>query len=358
MINITLKIITLIEDYLKKIGILTAGGDCPGLNAIIRSVVISANLINMEVIGFLNGFAGLNENQYRNLSPRDVEDIIDRGGSILGCSGKNPFIEENKKNCLENFKNLNLEGVIVIGGNSSMGTAFLAHKEGINVIGIPKTIDNDVFGTDITVGFDTAVQIATEAIDRLKTTAQSHDRIMVVETMGRDVGWIAVASGIAGGADLIITPEKAIDPDKLVKSVKRINKNSGNNSNVIVIGEGAKFINDQEQTITSRPDGSKRLGGIGNRLAEFISDQTGFETRVSVIGHLQRGGTPTTRDRLLASRFGVFATKSLSKGEGGFMVADKGRTIIKQPLKLVANKIKKVDPQLLETARSLETIAF
>ena len=239
-----------------------------------------------------------------------------------------------------------------------MGTAFLAHKEGINVIGIPKTIDNDVFGTDITVGFDTAVQIATEAIDRLKTTAQSHDRIMVVETMGRDVGWIAVASGIAGGADLIITPEKAIDPEKLVKSVKSMNKNSGNNSNVIVIGEGAKFINDQEQTITSRPDGSKRLGGIGNRLAEFISEQTGFETRVSVIGHLQRGGTPTTRDRLLASRFGVFATKSLSKGEGGFMVADKGRTIIKQPLELVANKIKKVDPQLLETARSLETITF
>ena len=344
---------------MKKIGILTAGGDCPGLNAVIRSVVISAKTMNISVVGILNGFSGIKENLFKILSTDDVEWIIDRGGSILGCSGDNPFISKQSiKKCLKNIQNQNIDGLIVVGGNSSMGTAHLANQNGIDVIGIPKTIDNDVYGTDITVGFDTAVQIATEAIDRLRTTAQSHDRIMVIETMGRDVGWIAVASGIAGGADLIITPEQPINPEKLVESVKKINKNSGNNCNVIVIGEGAKFINDQNQTTTYRPDGSKRLGGIGNRLAEFISEQTGFETRVSVIGHLQRGGTPTTRDRLLASHFGVFAVKSFSKRESGFMVAYKGREIVKQPLKFVANKIKKVDPLLLQTAKSLETIAF
>ena len=342
---------------MKNIGILTAGGDCPGLNAAIRAVVLSAKSMNAEVVGFLDGFLGVKNNRITNLETSDVEWIIDRGGSILGCSGANPFksLEDSNK-CMQTIKKHNLYGLIVIGGNSSMGTAYLGQQKGLKIIGIPKTIDNDVYGTDVTIGFDTAVQIATEAIDRLKTTAQSHDRVMVIETMGRDVGWLSVAAGIAGGADLIITPEKLMDPRNVVQAVTKIHENSGRNYIIIVVGEGAKFLNDSKQTKISRPDGATRLGGIGTRVAELIADQTGFETRVSVIGHLQRGGPPSPRDRLLASRFGVYATKRLISGESGFMVADNGGNLTKQPLETVANKVKKVDPQLLKIAESLETL--
>ncbi len=341
---------------MSSIGIMTVGGDCPGLNAAIRAVVFRAGDRDRSVVGFLDGFEGLAQDRTVALSKANTWDILGRGGSILGCSGENPFRDDREAAdaAVDNFNSHRLDGLIVIGGNSSMGTALMAEERGIPVVGIPKTIDNDVEGTDITIGFDTAVQTATEAIDRLRTTAESHDRVMIVETMGRDFGWIAVAAGIAGGADIILTPEEPVDVEAVARTVKS-RQDNGLEFTVIVIGEGATFRGEDVQYGSQRPgDRYMHLSGVGRVLADKLEelDPGRWKLTVSVIGHLQRGGSPTSTDRILASRFGVRAVDALLDGSHGNMVAIRDGKLALTPLTEVAGKLKAVDPELLADVRT------
>jgi len=338
---------------MKKIGVLTGGGDCPGLNATIRAVVKKGiNEYNYEICGILAGWEGLIDGNIKELDMNSVSGILNRGGTIIGTSRTNPFGKDNKgdpERILENIKKLNLHAIVSIGGEDTQGVAFKLYEMGVNVVGIPKTIDNDLQGTDYTFGFDTAVNIATEAIDRIHTTAESHNRVMVVEVMGRHTGWIATFAGIAGGADIILIPEKPIDIKEVYETIKRRHQR-GRNFSIVVVAEGTKLpVEDKEeedfvlQSAKKDAFGHVMLGGVGSVLSKMIEKGTGFESRCTVLGHTQRGGTPTAFDRVLGTRFGIAAVDLIHKGEFGKIVVLKGNEIVPIELKVVMGQYKTVD---------------
>ncbi len=318
-----------------RIGILTGGGDCPGLNAVIRAVVRKGEgQYGHEVIGFLHGWRGVMENDSIPLTIAGTRGILARGGTVLLSSRTNPFKSEGGEvSVRRTLDEMSIDALIAIGGEDTLGVAARLADAGIRVVGVPKTIDNDLSATDVTFGFDTAVQTATEAIDRLRTTAESHDRVMVVEVMGRHAGWIALHSGMAGGADVILIPERPFDIDEVVAYLTR-RHSAGRRASVIVVAEGAIPKAGTLETITGETDdfGHARLGGIGNRLTEEIERRTGWETRATILVHVIRGGTPTANDRLLATRFGLAAIDAVQAGDFGSMVALRGTEIVRVPL--------------------------
>ena len=335
------------------LGILTGGGDCPGLNAVIRAVVKKARIsYDWDVIGIKNGWKGLVEGQVEPLTLYRVSGILHRGGTILGTSRKNPFkTEEDTERVLDNLRRFGIEALVAVGGDDTLSAALALQKLGIPVVGIPKTIDNDIVGTDFTFGFNTAVSIVTEAIDRLHTTAESHHRVMVVEVMGRHSGWIAVMAGIAGGADLILIPEVPYDLNKICDMLKKRHELKA--FSIVVVAEGVTQINsDKAVTQTDKLDefGHVRLGGVGQLIGHAIEERTGIETRVTILGHVQRGGTPTAYDRVLATRFGVAAVEALKNKEYGKMVALRSEKIITIPLEEAILKNKKVDMEFYQMA--------
>ncbi|MCM8783766.1 MAG: 6-phosphofructokinase [Candidatus Omnitrophica bacterium] len=337
-----------------RIGILTGGGDCPGLNPVIRAVVRKALNEGYEVIGIKNGWKGMIEKDVITLDLHSISGILPKGGTILGTSRTNPFKKpEDVKKVIENYKNLGLNALVAVGGEDTLGVAYKLTKEGINIVGVPKTIDNDLSATDYTFGFDTAVNIATECIDRLHTTAESHHRIIVVEVMGRHAGWIAVEAGIAGGADVVLIPEVPINIDEVCTLIKK-RHSRGKTFSIVVVAEGAKFEESQITTQKEKIDefGHVRLGGVGELLGEIIEHKTGFETRVVILGHLQRGGTPTAFDRVLGTRFGIKAVELIIKGEFGKMVSLQGNRIVSVPLERAVEKLKTVDMELYEIAKT------
>jgi len=337
----------------KKIGVLTGGGDCPGLNSVIRAVVRYAIQKGYEVLGIKNGWKGLVECSTVTLTLEAVSGILSKGGTILGTSRTNPYkTEGQKEKVVANFKKLGLQALIVIGGEDTLGVASKLYKEGLNIVGAPKTIDNDLLCTDVTFGFDTAINIATEAIDRVHTTAESHNRIMVVEVMGRHAGWIAIESGIAGGADVILIPEVPIDIVEVCSILKKRHKR-GKSFSIVVVAEGAKFKEGKLVKQEERLDafGHIRLGGIGHSLGDEIEKRTGFETRVTVLGHIQRGGTPTAFDRVLGTRFGIKAMELVLKNDFGKMTALQGSKVVAVPLEKAVSKLKTVDMELYDIAK-------
>lgn len=338
---------------MKRLGVLTGGGDCPGLNPVIRAVVRKAFQEGYEVLGIKYGWKGLIEGEVTPLDLRSVSGILPKGGTILGTSRTNPYKKEGGVEKVKgNFKKFELDALIAIGGEDTLGVANKLVKEGLKVVGVPKTIDNDLNETDFTFGFDTAVNIVTECIDRLHTTAESHNRIMVVEVMGRHAGWIAVHSGIAGGADVILIPELPIDIDE-VCGILRKRHEHGKNFSIVVVAEGATFKNDKEVLSTEKLDefGHVRLGGIGQILGELIEKKTGFETRVTVLGHIQRGGSPTAFDRVLGTRFGVKAVELVKEGRFGEMVSLRGNKIVSVPIEKAVGTLKTVDMDLYNIAK-------
>jgi phosphofructokinase-like protein len=311
-----------------RIGVLTGGGDCPGLNAVIRAVVRKGvDHYGHAIVGFRDGWRGVIESSTQELTIESVRGILPRGGTILGSSRTNPFKRgDGVDRVRESLANHRIDGLIAIGGEDTLGAAAKLHAEGVNVVGVPKTIDNDLGGTDRTFGFDTAVQVATEAIDRLHTTAESHHRNLVVEVMGRHAGWIALHAGLAGGADVILIPEQPFDIDEVCRLIRR-RHDRGRYFAIIVVAEGATPV---EGTMEITGDGQTdefghvRLGGIGQRLEREIEQRTGYETRATVLGHIQRGGTPTAYDRVLATQFGLVAIDAVSDGRWGMMAALRG----------------------------------
>lgn len=336
----------------KKIGILTGGGDCPGLNPVIRAVVRKAYNEGYEVIGFKNGWKGIIENDTMKLNLDAISGILPKGGTILGTSRTNPYKKEGGVDKVkQSFKDNGLEALVAVGGEDTLGVANKLCKEGLPVVGVPKTIDNDLSATDYTFGFDTAINIAMECIDRLHTTAESHHRVMVAEVMGRHAGWIAVESGIAGGADVILIPEKPIEIEDVCASIKKRHAR-GKTFSIVVVAEGAKFAS-KDVTVEEKLDefGHVRLGGIGELLAHEIEKRTGYETRVSVFGHIQRGGSPTAFDRILGTRFGVKAMELVLQKQFGKMVALAGNKIIAVPLEDAVKELKTVDEEMYEIAK-------
>lgn len=336
-----------------KIGILTGGGDCPGLNPVIRGVVRTAINGDDEVLGIRYGWKGLLEKDTVPLDLRSVSGILPKGGTILGTSRTNPYKKENgPKTAKENLKALGLDALIAIGGEDTLGVATKLAQEGVKVVGVPKTIDNDLGATDFTFGFDTSVNIVMECIDRLHTTAESHNRIMVVEVMGRHAGWIAAYAGIAGGADYILIPEIPIDLDEICASIKHRHQR-GKNFSIIVVSEGAAFKESDVAVQEKKLDefGHVRLGGIGEALGKIIEQRTGFETRVTVLGHIQRGGSPTAFDRVLGTRFGVRAYELVKEGKFGRMVSLRGTDIVDVPLEEATKTLKTLDLKLYEIAK-------
>ena len=336
----------------KKIGVLTGGGDCPGLNPTIRAIVRKALKESISVVGFRNGWKGLIENDTMPLDLNSVSGILPKGGTILKTSRTNPYKEPKRVDEVKKtYKANKLDALIAIGGEDTLGVASKLAKEGLNIVGCPKTIDNDLSCTDFTFGFDTAVNIATEAIDRLHTTAESHHRVMVVEIMGRHAGWIATYAGIAGGADMILIPEIPFDVEEVCDTIKKRHAR-GKDFSIVVTAEGAKMKN-QELLKTEKKDafGHVLLGGIGDTLGKEIEKRTGYETRVTVLGHIQRGGTPTAFDRVLATRFGVKAVELVMAGDFGKMVGLKGNEIKGMPLEDAVGTLKTVDMELYEIAK-------
>jgi ATP-dependent phosphofructokinase / diphosphate-dependent phosphofructokinase len=335
------------------IGILTGGGDCPGLNAVIRAVVRRADKLGYKVVGIKNGWQGLVKGVAEPLTLFSVSGILPRGGTILGTSRTNPLkTEESKKKLLANMKKLKIDYVIAVGGEDTLGVARKLAAEKFKVVGVPKTIDNDVEGTDQTFGFDTAVSIVTEAIDRLHSTAESHQRVMVVEVMGRHTGWIAIVGGIAGGADCILIPEEPKTIEEICDIVKKRHAR-GRLFSIVVVAEGFQLAGaDQVVTKNQKLDqfGHVHLGGIGEVIGSQIEERTGFETRVTVLGHIQRGGTPTAFDRLLGTRYGVRAVDLIENGKFGHMVCLKGNRIADIHMSKAMRKLKFVDPSLIEIA--------
>ncbi len=337
---------------MKKVGVLTGGGDCPGLNSVIRAVVRKFINEGLEVIGIQNGWKGLIEKQTIPLNLDIISGILPKGGTILGTSRTNPYkAKGDVAKVKQNYKSLNLYALIAIGGEDTLGVATKLHHEGLNLVGVPKTIDNDVAVTDYTFGFNTAVNIVTECIDRLHTTAESHHRIIVVETMGRHVGWIAVHAGIAGGADIILIPEIPIDIKQVCETIKKRHRR-GKTFSIVVVAEGAKFK--EEDLILQKKGkdefGHVRLGGVSKILADKIEKLTGFETRFTVLGHIQRGGSPTASDRLLGTLFGVKAAELVLKDDFGKMVALIGNKVTSVPLSEAEGKFKTVDMELYKIA--------
>ncbi len=313
-----------------KIGVLTGGGDCPGLNAVIRGIVKKAERGGDSVLGIKNGWAGLVNGLVEPLTDYSVGGIHARGGTILGTSRTNPFkSQESVQKSQTNFKKYGLDAIIAIGGEDTLGVARRFSDLGMPVVGCPKTIDNDLPGTDQTFGFDTAINIATEALDRLHSTAESHHRIMVVEVMGRDSGWIATIAGIAGGADYIVVPEKPYDMQEIVASLKRRHAR-GKGFSIVVVAEGATPKGGQLVTQSAGTDdfGHVRLGGVGSVIARELEHLMGVETRVTILGHVQRGGSPTAYDRVLATRYGLRAYDLVKAGKFGRMAALAGVQIV------------------------------
>src|SRR5687767_13995125 len=330
-----------------RIGVLTGGGDCPGLNAVIRAVVrkgIKAH--GWEIVGFRNGWQGPIENLTKSIDLADVEEILTRGGTILGSSRTNPYkVEGGVDRIRETIAENQIDAIIAIGGEDTLGVAKRLTDDGIGVVGVPKTIDNDLGATDYTFGFDTAVNIAMEAIDRLHTTAESHHRALVVEVMGRHAGWIALHSGMAGGANIILIPERPFDIDKVCAQVE--SRFATRYSPIIVVAEGATPKAGTMELVSGEKDafGHVRLGGIGDRLAHEIEERTGREARAVTLGHIQRGGTPTAFDRWLATRFGLHAIQAVTDGEFGVMVALRGTDIVRLPLSEGTSELKVVRPE-------------
>jgi 6-phosphofructokinase 1 len=340
------------------LGILTGGGDCPGLNAAIRAAVRKWHrATGGRVLGIRRGWHGMVYGVAEELSLLKVSGILPKGGTILGTSRTNPQREpDGLQRIAENFRRWDLRGLLAVGGEDTLGVAADLCARGHPVVGIPKTIDNDLWGTDYTFGFDTAVNIATEAIDRLHTTAESHDRVIVVEVMGRHAGWIAVSAGLAGGADVILVPEKPIDVDA-VCGVIRKRHDDGKDFSIVVVAEGARLgAGVGDEGLVTRHDqrdafGHVQLGGIGNVLGAEIQRRTGFDTRVSILGYMQRGGTPTAFDRVLATRFGVAAVELVLRGEFGKMVALQGNRIVAVDLREATARLKTLDEELYEIAQ-------
>jgi ATP-dependent phosphofructokinase / diphosphate-dependent phosphofructokinase len=338
----------------KSVGILTGGGDCPGLNAVIRAVVRRADRAGWDVVAAREGWRGLVEPIFEDLGPAQVSGILPRGGTIIGTSRTNPFkLQGGVEQVLQNFTDRGLDALVAIGGEDTLGVAARLHAEhGLPVVGVPKTIDNDLSGTDYTFGFDTAVFIATEAIDRLHTTAESHNRVMVVEVMGRHTGWIAVMSGIAGGADVILVPEIPVDFDQVAETIRK-RHSRGKNFSIVVVSEGCELpgLEDAgEQDQFGHVILAKR--GVGEALGREIEQRTGYETRVTVLGHVQRGGTPTPRDRVLATRFGLKAADLALSGEFGQMAALRGDDVIAVPLAEATAQLKVVPREWYDVAHA------
>jgi len=337
-----------------KVGILSGGGDAPGLNAVIRAVVRKGiNNYGYEIVGIKDGWHGLLENEFMPLDLASTSGILPRGGSILGTSRTNPFKQEKEpEKILKNTKKAGLDAVVAVGGDDTLSVAFKLGNMGLKCVGVPKTIDNDLCGTDYTFGFNTAVSIATEAIDRLHTTAETHHRVMVVEVMGRHTGWIALEAGLAGGADAILIPEKPFDIDETCRYIK-LRQQRGRGFSIVVVAEGAKPKSGKETVCSDSVDqfGNIRLGGVGHYLEKEIEKCIGVETRCVVLGHLQRGGSPTAFDRILATRFGIGAIDLVHEKKFGYMVAIHGNKIVSVPLKDVVGKRKTVDLDLYEVAK-------
>lgn len=335
-----------------RVGMLTGGGDCPGLNAVIRAIVVDADRRGSDAVGLLEGWRGLVEGMVRRLEPEDVRGILRRGGTLLRTSRTNPFRDDaTRDRALDQFRSLELDALIAIGGEDTLGVASRFHREhGLPVVGVPKTIDNDLLGTDYTLGFDTAVSIATEAVDRLHTTAESHNRVMVVEVMGRHSGWIALHAGLAGGADVIAIPERETTIEEVCKAI-RARADAGRTFSIIVVAEGAQ-IDHLETRRRSAADefGHALLGGIGQLLAEEVEERTGFETRVTVLGHVQRGGTPTATDRVLGTRLGLCASELVHRGEFGKLAALHGADVRATDLGVVERGTKTVPVELSDRA--------
>jgi len=351
---------------IKSVGVLTGGGDCPGLNAVIRSVARACFQHNIRVWGIQNGFGGLVENQITELTDKEVSGILHRGGTILGTTNRdNPFkylvtvngtteYQDKSGQALENLRSKHIDALIVIGGDGSLRIAHDFHKLGFPVVAVPKTIDNDIPGTERTFGFDTAVSCACDALDRLHTTAESHHRVMVLEVMGRYAGWIALYSGLAGGADCILLPEIPFDINSVIKKINN-RKEKGKLFSIIVAAEGA-FPFNGEQTVARIVEGSPekiRLGGVGEKLTREIEALTGIESRCTVLGHLQRGGSPTSFDRVLSTRYGVAAVDALVASHTGCMVALQNNRIVRVPIESIAGQPGNVPLSFLDFGRSI-----
>jgi phosphofructokinase-like protein len=337
-----------------KVGVLTGGGDCPGLNAVIRAVSRRSFARGHEIVGIREGWRGLVEAKFEPLGPREVSGLLPRGGTILGTSRTNPYRVEGGVDAVrENFAREGLDALVAIGGEDTLGVATRLHAEHeFPVVGVPKTIDNDLSATDYTFGFDTAVFTCTEAIDRLHTTAESHNRVMVVEVMGRHTGWIAVMSGIAGGADVILIPEQPVSLEDACKEIRHRHQR-GKDFSIVVVSEGYELdgVGDADDVDEF---GHVRLSerGVGARLAQEIESRTGFETRVTVLGHVQRGGSPTPRDRVLATRYGLKAADLVHEGRFGRMAALHGDSIVDVALEEATAQLKTVPDDWYEVARA------
>jgi len=337
-----------------KIGLLTGGGDCPGLNAVIRAVVKKSIFQHdHQVVGILEGWRGLLEEGYiQEMGLERVSGILHRGGTILKTSRTNPYKEKNgERRIIQNMRKWGIDALVAVGGEDTLGVAARLCSK-VKIVGVPKTIDNDIYGTDYTFGFDTAVNIAMEAIDRIHTTAESHNRVMVIEVMGRHTGWIAVEAGIAGGADLVLIPEKSVDMDKICNVIQK-RHGRGKDFSIVVVAEGAKIpmrAKEEEKLVVQNAAkdafGHARLGGIGKVLASEIEKRTGIETRFVILGYIQRGGTPTAFDRLLGTRFGVAAVDFINKGYFGKMTSLQGNKIVPIDLSEVVSKAKFVNDEL------------
>ena len=334
-----------------KVAVLTGGGDAPGLNAAIRAVARAGWSAGFEIVGVRNGWYGLVEDQLLPLTQETISGILPRGGTILGTSRFNPFKSEGGTDkMLDTIHRHDIDALVAIGGDDTLGVALKLSKLGVNVVGIPKTMDNDIPGTDFTIGFDTAVNVVMEACDRLHPTAEAHHRVMVVEVMGRDAGWVAAVGGLAGGADIILVPEIPFTIDEVCERVKTRHAR-GRTFSILVVSEGAKVAELGTQIVQeARVDafGHVRLGGVGNVLAREIEARTGYECRVTVLGHLQRGGAPTVFDRVLATRYGVAAISLIAQGQFGQMVALRGNTIMAVPLQDALQGTNAVSRELYE----------
>src|SRR5437016_10500409 len=345
-----------------KVGVLTGGGDCPGLNAVIRAVVRKGTFhYEDEFVGFMEGWRGLLEDKTMELDLATVGGILPRGGTILRTSRTNPAKKpDGLDTCIATLKKNGADALIAIGGDDTLSVATKLFDKGVKVVGVPKTIDNDLAGTDFTFGFDTAVNVVTEAIDRVHTTAEAHNRVMVVEVMGRDAGWIAMYSGIAGGADVILIPEIPFDIDKVAETI-RLRHARGRYFSIVVVAEGAKFSTDVDPqhgspiVVDMGQDefGHARLGGIASILAREIERRTGFETRTVVLGHIQRGGSPSAFDRVLATRYGIGAIDMVHRGEFGCMAALRANKIVSIPLADAVSKNRTVDQEMIDVANGI-----
>ncbi len=342
----------------KTIGILTGGGDCPGLNAVIRAVVRKGiTAYRYRFRGILKGWKGMMECDWEPLGLEEISGILPKGGTILGTSRTNPFREEDGGEIVvDNMRRMKLAALVAIGGEDTLGVANKLANMSVPIVGVPKTIDNDLNGTDYTFGFDTAVNIVTEAIDRIHTTAESHDRVMVIEVMGRHSGWIALHAGLAGGADMILIPEQKYTIQEIVSTIRKRHER-GKDFSIVVVAEGAQLVSEEggeNEYVVSKGGldefGHVKLGGIGQLVAHAVEEGTSYETRVTVLGHLQRGGTPTAFDRVLGTRFGIAAIDLVHAGDFGKMVSLQGNEIVAIPLAEAVNQLKLVDQELYDLA--------